>query len=251
MGKTSATAILVLQRAGGVIGLMLNALGAVQSSHDVKSAWVWVVAGTVLLVLSFGSVLVQQHYELDGLRQQPRPNIVFERSRPADGTVAKLGTAQLHDAYFIRAEFENRRRPSPPTTSLERPHVRIRYYQDQETDGIPFALVRDGRIAEAPERVSLAYPENMKNASEVALNEIRVGRSMTVDLLVRVKGMSVARTWSDEGGNIGQTGFTPGTYIAVVEIEGDNLTDTVVQRLRIILPDDASEIPTLEPVTPR
>lgn len=81
------------------------------------------------------------------------------------------------------------------------------------------------------------------------MNEVRVGQSLTVDLLIRVDGETTAHTWSNEGGSIGQRDFLPGTYVAVIEIEGDNLHETVSQRVRLTVPEDPNVPLSLEPST--
>lgn len=203
----------------------------------------------LLLVTSLYAVWITfswAHHTVSEVRLQtemsPRPNIVFVRPRPAFGSMAN-SAGQKISAYFVRAEFENRRVSSPSTTSLTKPHVRIRYFMENapEDDDRLFALVREGRIAESPERFDPT--RGAISIAEAGMPEVRVGQSMTIDLIVRLDGEVSAHTWSNEG--FGQAAFHPGKYTAVIEIEGDNVADTILSRLIINVPETINEYPSV------
>lgn len=251
MQKTLRVSGLVLQRGADVIGFVLNFWGAIQSTQEAGNVqpWALIALGTLLLILSMGSAIWMQHTEIERLHMAPRPNVLYVDARPAVGKIFPLDGGSAMEAQFIRAEFENRAQEFPPTAVLDRPHVRIRYYRVTDSERELIAHVREGRIVESRERFDPSNPSaGLKPASDVAVEEIRVGGSMTIDLLVRPEGSSTARTWSDDGGNIGQEPFPPGVYIAEIDINASNLGGTVHQNLCVVVPEDHLQAVTLEAV---
>ena len=227
--------------AGTVVFILVDAVGV----DPVGIKWQWWALGSFLLFLA--SVywrILKQDSEISALKASPRPNPVFVCSSPATSIVSSIdrGVVQQKAAHFARAEFRNQRRPSPVTISLERPHVTIKYYDVART---LIAQVRDGRIAESRERYEPVFRGGTALiASEARLNEIRVGETFTIDLLVRLDDQLPAHTWSSDSSTIGPESLQPGSYKIEVEIEADNITETYRESLIVTIPDEkAVEIP--------
>lgn len=215
----------------------------------------WAIALAALL-LALWVTFEWGFQEVSELRRRaalvPRPNLIFERARPAFTTLqGDNPQSPILKAYLLRAEFRNVRRVEPPTCSLVKPHVRVSYYEGMEPNGELFALVRDGHFSEGPQRYEpLNERREVRSIAEVGLPEIRIGQSVAVDLLVRVDATNEVRTWSNEGASFGQRLFAAGRYTAVVEIEGENLDRTVREQFWIDVPD-STEAPELTYVSPQ
>lgn len=236
--------------AAGTVGfLLVDALGLDPIGIG-RWQW-WALGSFMLFIVTVYWQVIKLNLHVGKLEAKPRPNVVFTEPSPAYRPVTSImrlsrsderdpfgGSAvrQTKAAHFARAAFRNTRRESPPTVSVDRPHVTISYYNQ---GGQMVASVKNGRIAEAKERFEM-NEKGIKQvtAAEARLGEIRVGEPFTVDLAVRFSDDAPAHSWSNDDPAIGNEEMPPGQYKVKVEIDAENLTETQVEWFLLTVPNE-------------
>lgn len=240
--------------AGTVAFLVVDAVG-IDPIGIGKWQW-WALASFLIFVTAVYWQVIKLHLRIARLEASPRPNLVFVESSPAyrpamsvmrlpgskPDPLGRPSVWQTRAAHFARAAFRNMRRESPPTVSVDCPHVTISYY---DQDGALVAAVKNGRIAEAKERFEMnAEGFQQVTAAEARLDEIRVGEPFTIDLAVRFDGDAPAHSWSNDDPAVGKEEMPPGGYRVKVEIDAENLADTQVEWFSLtVLNELAVELP--------
>ena len=168
------------------------------------------------------------------MAERPRPHLVYQGPASVEHPVLVNGSHEI--AHFARVEFRNVRVDHPPTTKAEKPFVSIRYFDES---GKMIAEVKEGRFSDTKE---LYDPNDTspRTAAEIRPEEIRIGETAIVDLLMRRNGHSFAVTWSNERRVMGTEAFLPGRYKAEVMLEADNLIATQTELFQIVVPDELS-----------
>ncbi|HEY5639561.1 MAG TPA: hypothetical protein VIW01_05875 [Dehalococcoidia bacterium] len=203
-----------------------------------------------IAVIIFAAVVLfnmaQMQLQINALTEL-KPHLVFVGIRDrANVTLTEYSGGQAGSSHvesisassgasFTDAEFRNY--PKNDATSIIRPHISISYYTE---DGRRVERVLEGRITKTRQRsedVLAGKPGIHLKPQDVRLEEIRVGETVFVDLLMRRPGQSVAHTWSDDDETMGRYDFQPGTaYVAGISFNADNMTETFW--LAIDIPSD-------------